>query len=242
MNFGNPERPEIMGQFADCIEGIRAACLALDFPVVSGNVSLLQRDQRQGHPADPGDRRGRAGGRPRQARLGAVQGRERGDRADRRNPAGTSAPRLYLREIAGRREGAPPPVDLAAERRNGDFVRAEIASGAVTACHDLSDGGLLVAAAEMAMASNIGATLSPPEGGPALHAWGFGEDQGRYLVTAADAKGLLARAKMAGVPAAVVGHTGGNELTLAGAGAISVAQLKAAHEGWLPGYMGETAS
>ncbi len=241
MNFGNPERPEIMGQFADCIEGIRAACLALDFPVVSGNVSFYNETNGKGILPTPAI--GAVGLVDDLARRASVPFKGENEEivliGETRGHLGASA---YLREIAGRREGAPPPVDLAAERRNGDFVRAEIVSGAVTACHDLSDGGLLVAAAEMAMASNIGATLTPPEGGPALHAWGFGEDQGRYLVTAADAKGLLARAKMADVPAAVVGHTGGNELTLAGTGAISVAQLKAAHEGWLPGYMGETAS
>ena len=147
----------------------------------------------------------------------------------------------YLREIHGRRDGAPPPVDLAAERRNGDFVRGEIVSGAVTACHDVSDGGLLVAVAEMAMAAGIGAAIAAPEGSPTLHAFAFGEDQGRYVVTARDGQALVARAEKAGVPAALLGRTGGAELTLEGAGAISVAKLRAAFEAWLPAYMGDGA-
>ena len=92
---------------------------------------------------------------------------------------------LYLREICGREEGAPPPVDLAAERRHGDFVRGLIRDGLVTAVHDISDGGLLVALAEMAMASGIGAVLEAPSNVPA-HAFWFGEDQARYVVTAKD--------------------------------------------------------
>ncbi len=109
---------------------------------------------------------------------------------------------LWLREIAGREEGAPPPVDLAAERRNGDFVRARILDGAVRACHDCADGGLLVAVAEMAMAGGTGASLLPrPTAAPA-HAYWFGEDQARYVLAVTDAAALLAAARAAGVPAA----------------------------------------
>ena len=91
---------------------------------------------------------------------------------------------LYLREIEGREEGAPPPVDLAAERRNGDFVRALIEQGRVRTCHDVSDGGLLVAIAEMALAGGIGAAIEAPRGSGrrAVAAWLFGEDQGRYII------------------------------------------------------------
>jgi phosphoribosylformylglycinamidine synthase len=239
MNFGNPERPEIMGQFADCVEGIRDACLALDFPVVSGNVSFYNETNGKGILPTPTigavgliDDLSRRTSLPFKAAgedivlIGATAGH-----------LGCSA---YLRELLGRRDGAPPPVDLAAERANGDFVRGEILSGGVTACHDLSDGGLLVAAAEMALASNIGASLTPPADAPALHAFAFGEDQGRYLLTAPDGAALVARAKKAGIPAQILGKTGGAELTLAGAGTISIAKLKAAFEGWLPAYMGET--
>src|SRR5262249_7100788 len=107
---------------------------------------------------------------------------------------------LYLRDICGREEGAPPPVDLATEKRNGDFVRAVIREGIPTAAHDVSDGGLAVALAEMAIASGIGATLAPT----ADHAFWFGEDQARYIVTVAAARAaeIAARASAAGVPIA----------------------------------------
>ena len=119
---------------------------------------------------------------------------------------------LYLRDICGREEGAPPPVDLAAERRNGDFVRALIGDGLVTAVHDVSDGGLLVALAEMAMASGIGAVLESPQGVPA-HAFWFGEDQARYVVTATNADAVVQRAKAAAVPLSRLGATGGRMLS-----------------------------
>jgi phosphoribosylformylglycinamidine synthase len=144
---------------------------------------------------------------------------------------------LYLREIEAREEGPPPAVDLAAERRNGDFVRAMIEAGRVAACHDVADGGLLVAVAEMAMAGDRGASLDPPMPAAAGNAWLFGEDQARYLLETADPDGMLAAAAQAGVPACRIGEVGGAALTLSGAGAISIAELRAANEAWLPGYM-----
>jgi phosphoribosylformylglycinamidine synthase subunit PurL len=144
---------------------------------------------------------------------------------------------LYLREACGREEGAPPPVDLAVERRNGDFVRALIRDGRVTAVHDLSDGGLLVALAEMAMASGIGAEL---DNAPiAAHAFWFGEDQARYLLTvrADDADTVTVEAKAAGVPIRTIGTTGGKSLTPPGERPIAIATLSERFEGWLPAFM-----
>jgi phosphoribosylformylglycinamidine synthase len=146
---------------------------------------------------------------------------------------------MYLREICGREEGAPPPVDLAAERRVGDFVRALINEGRVTAAHDLSDGGLVIAVAEMALASGIGARLY---GAPAflneLGFW-FGEDQARYVVTVKPDQfdGLAARAKVAGVPVRRLGVTHGKALTLPGERPILLKALSERFEGWLPAYM-----
>ncbi|MGH6960750.1 MAG: AIR synthase-related protein, partial [Dongiaceae bacterium] len=134
--------------------------------------------------------------------------------------------------------------DLEAERRNGDFMRELIESGRVTACHDLSDGGLLVALAEMAMAGNIGAALAQPDAtGAALPGWLFGEDQARYVVTVRDAEAdaVLTSAAAADVPARPIGKTGGDALTLADGPAISVARMKTAHEAWLPAYMASEA-
>ena len=238
MNFGNPERPEIMGQFADAVDGMREACLALDFPVVSGNVSFYNETNGKGILPTPA--------------IGAV-----GLIDDLRHTAclgltaegesliliGTTEGHLgcsaYLREITGRRDGAPPPVDLTTERRNGDFLRAEIDQGRITTCHDIADGGLLVAVAEMALAGGLGCTIAAPDDAPTLHGWLFGEDQARYLVASGDAEGLLQRAKAAAVAARVIGTIGGESLTVSGIGTISLAELKDAHEGWLPAYMGD---
>jgi phosphoribosylformylglycinamidine synthase len=143
---------------------------------------------------------------------------------------------VYLRDICGREEGAPPPVELAAERRHGEFVRALIRDGLVTAAHDLSDGGLLVALAEMAMASRIGAVLEAPPGVPA-HAFWFGEDQARYLVTAKDAEAVVQRAAAAGLPLIRLGATGGRALAIAGARPLRIGDLLSRFEDWLPAYM-----
>jgi phosphoribosylformylglycinamidine synthase len=147
---------------------------------------------------------------------------------------------LYLREIEGREAGPPPPVDLAAERRNGDFVRDIIQGGLVAACHDLSDGGLLVALAEMAMAGMRGLTLDPIPTELPFHAFLYGEDQARYLIEAEDSQAVLEAAETAGVPARVIGVVGGASLTLSSGGAISVDALKVTNEAWLPGYMAQT--
>ncbi len=235
MNFGNPEKPEIMGQFAAAVRGMGAACTALDFPVVSGNVSLYNETQGRGilpTPAIGGvgvlEDAAQAVGLAWTAGLdlvliGATQGW-----------LGQS---LWLREIAGREEGAPPPVDLAAERRNGDFVRAQILAGHIAACHDAADGGLLVTLAEMAMGAGIGATLDAPPPAIPAHGFWFGEDQGRYVLAVADAAPVLEAAAAAGVPALRLGRTGGGDLVLADGSAISVAGLRSIHESTLPALM-----
>src|SRR5215470_15640355 len=239
LNFGNPERPEIMGQLAGAIGGMREACLVLDYPVVSGNVSLY--NETSGHAILP---------TPVVGGVGLISNaKDAVDLALKRDgdaliligeTAGHVGSSLYLREIEGSEAGAPPPVDLAAERKNGDFVRAMIEAGRVAACHDLSDGGLLVALAEMAIAGGRGATLACVGDLP-LNAWLFGEDQARYLIETADPAPLLSAALRAGVTAVrvgTVGHAGDDAaLTLRSAGAISVAQLTAANEAWLPSYM-----
>ncbi|CAN0597443.1 unnamed protein product, partial [Laminaria digitata] len=129
------------------------------------------------------------------------------------------------------------PVDLDAERRNGDFVRDLIVNDRVSACHDVSDGGLLVAAAEMALAGGIGAEISLPETGLPALSWLFGEDQSRYLVTSPSPDALLAAATSAGVPAIVIGTTGGAVLTVGDGNSISLSDVRNAHENWLPDYM-----
>src|SRR5579884_3814881 len=236
MNFGNPEKPEIMGQFVGVVAGMASACRALDYPVVSGNVSLY--NETSGSAILPTPVIGGVGLIADLTRAVDLAFKAEGDAlvliGDTAGHLGAS---LYLREIEGSEAGPPPPVDLAAERRNGDFVRAMIGEGRIAACHDLGDGGLLVAVAEMAMAGGHGAALdAPPPGMPAA-AWWFGEDQARYLVETADPAGLAAAAAAAGVPARRIGRVGGAALTLPGGGAISVSTLTQANENWLPNYM-----
>ncbi|MCY4396646.1 MAG: phosphoribosylformylglycinamidine synthase subunit PurL [Rhodospirillaceae bacterium] len=237
LNFGDPTRPPIMGQLAGCVTGMAEACTALDFPVVSGNVSLYNETGGEAILPTPV--------------IGGVGVLEDGATAVDR---GTVAPghalvligattgplgaSLYLRDVHGRTDGAPPPVDLATERRNGDLVRSLIGVGAVMACHDLSDGGLAMALAEMALAGRAGIALDAVRDGLPLHAWLFGEDQGRYLVETADSDAIVDEARAAGVTATVVGQTVAEpSLTLRKGCPISLARLREAHEGWLPGWI-----
>jgi phosphoribosylformylglycinamidine synthase len=231
MNFGNPEKPRIMGQFVGAVQGIKDACLALDYPVISGNCSLY--NETNGNPILPAPVIGGVGVIADVAKTVGIAFGSAGEtilvigKTD-----GHMGQSLYLRELHGREEGAPPPVDLAAERKHGEFVRDLIAAGAVTACHDVSDGGLLVALTEMALAGGYGCTLSAM--GDA--AFWFGEDQARYVVTAKAADAVRQKAKAAGIDIAVLGQTGGDAIAL-GQDNVALATLRAAHEGWLPEYM-----
>lgn len=240
LNFGNPEKPEIMGQFVAAIEGMGDACRALDFPVVSGNVSLYNETRQPDGSALailPTPAIGALGvldDVQKAVGLGMAENKAVVLIGETRGELGQS---IWLREILGREDGAPPPVDLAAEKRNGDFVRQEILSGTVSACHDLSDGGLLVAAAEMVMATGIGCELESPDSGIRPEAFWFGEDQARYLVCVENAAEFCARAEQAGVPARLIGQSGGNDLILPSGVTISAARLVAAHEAFFPALM-----
>ena len=235
MNFGNPEKPEIMGQFAAAIRGIAAACRALDFPVVSGNVSLYNETEGQGILPTPA-----IGG------LGVLEDAAHAiglaltpglDLVLIGRTQGWLGQSLWLREIAGREDGPPPTVDLAAERRNGDFVRAEILAGKVRACHDVSDGGVLIAVTEMALAGDIGVRLLPEPAGPAPHEFWFGEDQARYILAVTDSPALLQAASFAGVPAVRIGVSAGGDLTLPNGDTMSLTTLRTANERFFPALM-----
>jgi phosphoribosylformylglycinamidine synthase len=241
LNFGNPERPEIMGQIVRAIDGMAEACRALEFPVVSGNVSLYNETNGSAIPPTP-----TVGG------VGLIF--DSAHRADFSSMApgdilvligetqGALGASIYLREVLGREEGAPPPVDLATERRHGDMVRALILAGIPSAVHDLSDGGLVAAAAEMALASRVGAAITAPDAPTDLSGL-FGEDQARYLLAVRPERldEIDARAEAAGVPYAVVGRAGGDELSFSGEAGLLCAHdldaLRAAHEAWMPGFM-----
>ncbi len=241
LNFGNPEKPEVMGSFVRAIEGLGEACRALDFPIVSGNVSLY--NETNGEAILPTPTIGGVGLLSDWRKSATLAFKAEGEAillVGAPSSWGTHLGQsIYLREVLGREEGFPPPVDLAHEKRVGDFVRALITNGIVTAVHDLSDGGLAVALAEMAIASGIGATVDMPASESA--AAFFGEDQGRYLLTCASEgqETLLKRAESAGVSLASIGTTGGAELKLGTAQPLPVSELNAQHEGWFPRYMGQ---
>lgn len=236
LNFGNPERPGIMGQLVGCLEGMAEACKALHYPVVSGNVSLY--NETNGRGIQPTPAIGGVGivkyahkkvgnGFMREGEVIILVGETKGH-------LGAS---LYLREIHGREEGAPPPVDLVAEKKHGEFVRQLIQEGRVSSCHDVSDGGLLVAVAEMAIKQGIGATLSLTGMIPS-HAFLFGEDQARYLLVAtkSNAGSILKAASEQNIPALALGITGGKILSF-GTYSIPVRELQEIHEAVLPEIM-----
>ena len=237
LNFGNPEKPEIMGQFVGCIQGIGAACRALDMPIVSGNVSLYNETDGQAILPTP--------------TIGAVGLLDKLDQiipmapgdgevilliGDTKGHLGRSA---YAWELFKQDAGAPPPVDLELERSLGELIRSLHADGLIKSAHDLSDGGLAVAAAEMALAGNIGMGVDlNAEVDEA--AWFFGEDQGRYIVTCekSAANRIADRAKEAGSIARWLGETGGDMLSLDTA-EIPLAELRGLHERGFAKVVGE---
>ncbi len=234
LNFGNPQKPEIMGQIVEAIKGIGEACKELDYPVISGNVSLY--NETDGNPILPTPAIGGVGLIDDLDAMMTVPFKDEKEHILLIGQQGNGwlGQSLYLREVCGQEKGAPPPVDLKHERAVGDFVRAMIHSRKITACHDLSDGGLLVAVAEMAISGGIGAQLKGVIG----HARLFGEDQGRYVVTvkASDAEGVKTAALAANVAVEEIGITGGEAIVLGGS-SVTLAELRTLNEGWFPKYM-----
>ncbi len=248
LNFGNPTKPRVMGQLVGCIEGIAEACRVLDFPVVSGNVSLYNETDGESIPPTP-----TIGGVGVIADVNMAVGLALKNEGDTliligKRETGHLGQSLYLREIAwpdlpegwqvypGSRgySGTPPPVDLALEKRHGNLVLDLIESGLVTACHDVSDGGLLVTVCEMALAGNVGVILDTASSASEA----FSEEQARYIVTTASADKVLEKAQAASVSAVPIGQVFGNKIALTRSTiAIPLDELRAAHEGWLPGYM-----
>ena len=239
MNFANPERPEIMGQFVASVKGMGEACRVLDYPVVSGNVSLYNETNGIGIPPTPAI--GGVGLVPDVSKIADIALKRDGDLLVviglERGWLGQS---LYQGIIASKFEGAPPPVDLADELKAGRLVRALIREDKVSAVHDCSDGGLLVAVTEMALAGNLGVDLYPYEGTLPPHAVWFGEDQGRYVLSVSPAKAeeVLERARLLALPARVIGKVGGDAITIRGdEDPTPLAKLRSLNEAWLPDYM-----
>jgi phosphoribosylformylglycinamidine synthase subunit PurL len=246
LNFGNPQRPEIMAQFVEALRGMGDACRALDFPIVSGNVSLYNESKATGGGSAilPTPAIGGVGLLDDWSKSASVAFKGAGEHiiliGHSDSHVGQS---LWLEVCHGRREGAPPPVDLAAEKRAGECIRGLIADGLVSAVHDCSDGGAGIAVAEMALAGNIGMKMTVVPQIPNPSAILFGEDQGRYVVTTKDPDRVRAIANEAQLFAVPIGTTGGDALVFdlvdrGGEQRVSLSDFRAAHEGFFPKLMG----
>ncbi|MBL8630132.1 MAG: phosphoribosylformylglycinamidine synthase subunit PurL [Rhodospirillaceae bacterium] len=239
LNFGNPEKPEIMGQIVGAIEGIGEACRRLSYPVVSGNVSLY--NETDGNPILPTPAIGGVGILENVDNMMTLKFKAEDEViiliGQKQASSGWLGQSLYLRDVVGKETGAPPPVDLLHEKVTGDTVRGLITDGLVTACHDLSDGGLIVGLTEMALAGNIGCKLTDP--GAPRHGMLFGEDQGRYVVTVKreNVKKVTYQVELTGIETRVIGTTGGNTIAIEGAGNVALKALRDLHEGWFDSYM-----
>ncbi|MDX3924846.1 MAG: phosphoribosylformylglycinamidine synthase subunit PurL [Shinella sp.] len=238
LNFGNPEKPEIMGQFVKAIEGIGEACRALSFPIVSGNVSLY--NETNGVAILPTPTIAGVGLLPDWSAMARIGSARPGDHVILIGCDGSHLGQsVYLRDVLGIVDGPAPAVDLQDERRNGDFVRSAIRNGQVTACHDISSGGLAVALAEMAIASGKGLKISLSESNAPAHALLFGEDQARYVIAVpADLSNFIcANAEGAGIPFRRLGMVEGATLAIDDLLALPIEQLRDTHESWFPDFM-----
>lgn len=240
LNFGNPEKPIIMGQITGSVTGMGEAAKTLGTPVVSGNVSLY--NETEGQAINPAPVIGMVGviddiadavstGFAKQGDGIFVIG-QNADCAD-----GWLGVSVYADVLSSNPDAAPPPVDLKAEAAHGDFIRQGILSGIITACHDVSDGGILPALTDMAMAARgLGAEITIPEG--AGHGWAFGEDQGRYIITASNADAVEKLAAEKNIPIQKLGSViSSEELKLSSGELISVEEMREAYENWLPQLM-----
>jgi phosphoribosylformylglycinamidine synthase len=233
LNFANPQNPDTMGQLVGCIEGMAEACRALDYPIVSGNVSLYNESKATGGGSAilPTPAIGGVGLLKDWRATTTIGGMREGDDlwlvGELPSHLGQS---LWLRELHGREDGPPPPVNLADERKHGDLVRGLIEDGLVTAVHDLSDGGLAVALAEMTLASGHGVTLD--RNVPHTAALMFGEDQGRYVIATNNGDPIVRAMAAAGVKHVFLGSAGGDSLL-----GQTIADLRASHEAFFPDLM-----
>ncbi len=238
LNFGSPQNPRIMGQIVGCLQGMSEACVALDMPIVSGNVSLYNESRATGGGSAilPTPAIGAVGLLDDVTKMATIA-LKRADEAILLIGYGPGhlGQSLWLRECHGREEGPAPPVDLEVERRHGDFIRGLIGDGLVSAVHDVADGGTLVALAEMALAGGIGARLNIPEL-PHPAAALFGEDQGRYCVTSGDPRAVITRAKQDGIFILHLGETGGSLLEGRGF-SVAIDSIRSANERFFQEWM-----
>jgi len=222
LNFGSPEKPEVMEQFALAVEGISEACLALGTPVVSGNVSFY--NETEGRAILPTPTIGMIGLLDDVEKHVSIGFRNAGDvvalLGATRDELGGSE---FLRTIRGRDEGPCPELDLAAEKRLVDFLAAAATRSLLASAHDVSDGGLAVALCESAFRGELGARVSIA-GELRTSAALFGESTGRVLVSCAagNAAAVEALARSAGIPFAVLGAVGGGSVRIEQGGRVRI--------------------
>jgi len=249
LNFANPQRPEIMAQLVHALEGMGDACRALDFPIVSGNVSLYNESKATGGGSAilPTPAIGGVGIIEDYSKMMTMGFKNAGDTLYLVGPEFWAKPdptrshlgkSLWLRVIHGRDEGRTPPTDLVIERNAGKIIHQLIDEGLVNAVHDLSDGGLAVALAEMALASGLGAEVEANSDYTAAQ-WWFGEDQGRYVISVPDTEALNAalakgteNAETAQIGFRRIGTVGGDRLL-----GVSLADLRNAHQSFFRDWM-----
>ncbi|MCZ2204393.1 phosphoribosylformylglycinamidine synthase subunit PurL [Bartonella sp. A05] len=239
LNFGNPEKPEIMGQLVFALKGIGEACKLLDFPIVSGNVSLYNETNGEAIPPTPTI--AGVGLLNDWTKMATISGMQYGDIIVLIGSCGSHLGQsIYARNILNIDAGAPPPVDLQLEKKHGQFVRDVIHHGFVHAAHDISDGGLAIALAEMVIKAEKGIKAELSNQSP-CHSELFGEDQGRYLLAVKpDAlNSLKERAQTNTVPLIELGTVEGDTLDIKGILTLSVSKLTHAYESWFPEFMGE---
>ena len=246
LNFANPQRPEIMAQIVGCLEGMADACRALDYPIVSGNVSLYNESKATGGGSAilPTPAIGGVGVLEDVSKMATIGFKGEGEDifviGDTKGHLGQS---LWLREIIGLEDGPSPIIDLAQERQNGIFIRALVARAEVTAVHDVSDGGIVCAIAEMCLAGGVGATCFYDVAPDEVTGWAFGEDQGRYIITVKNRDAFIASATTVEIEYELIGRTEGNSLSIGFIAReendmdIPLTELRAAHESFFKNWM-----
>lgn len=245
LNFGNPERAEIMAQLRDAIDGIRDACIALGVPVVSGNVSLYNETQEPTGPRAilPTPTIGAVGLLDKLTDMLTMGFRRAGDMVALLGPRGAGAlgGSEWLTQKLGRLGGTPPAIDLEAEARLQKCLLSMARSGLLASAHDCAEGGLAVALAECCIAGSMGATLRLPWNDAATPGSLFGEDPSRVVISFApfQAELVARRAKEHGVPFALLGKVGGDRLVIEGVLEDSVVDLAARHAGALRDVVGD---
>jgi phosphoribosylformylglycinamidine synthase len=240
LNFGNPERPEIMWQFEQACLGIADACTALQTPVVSGNVSLY--NETEGKAVLPTPMIGMVGLMDDCARNAGSAFSSAGHRVGIVGGVGNGhlGGSEYLKAVHGKVAGMPPPLDFAREKAVQKAVREAVRAGLLNAAHDVSDGGLAVTLAEMCFGKDLGCrvTLRSQVRTDALL---FGEDASRVVVSyaPADRDRVEAICKAAGAPFEEIGQVGGNALVIEGTLEARLADLKESWSNAIPKIVGE---